>query len=163
MSTTIHLVWIFPILTKNNSPQGHLVSSAHHAVNTNTLASHTMTLPFHPAALWKAPPTAKGVTNVVEYLPPFDKVTSQMVAAGAFARPLLADTTRSLLHMFADVDLLSRVVSEVYNAAAYFRREMEAFSTTVKARTFDSTGLSQGMPFVWQVLDPNVAPYSVTI
>lgn len=125
----------------------------------------TMTLPFHPAALWKPLPTTKGgaATNVVEYLPSFDKVTAQLLAGGSFARPLLVDTPRTLAHMFDDMDLISRMSDGVYAAAANFLTTMETFSATVAARAFGADGLCQGMPFVWQALDPNVAPYSVTI
>lgn len=86
-----------------------------------------------------------------------------MVINGVFARPLLVDTDRTLLHMFDDADMLALMNKATNTAAATFQSTMAAFSETVSARTFDSNGLSQGMPFVWQALDPNVAPFSVTI
>lgn len=145
-------------------PQAHLASTAHHAVNTNELASVSMTLPFHPAALSKALPTTKGGnTSVVSYMPSFAKCTQQLVINGVFARPLLVDTNRTLVHMFDDAEMLALMNEETNTAAATFQSTMEAFSDIVSARTFDSDGLSQGMPFLWQALDPNVAPFSVTI
>lgn len=139
------------------------MSTAHHAVNTNELSSISMTLPFHPAALSKPLPTTKGNTSVASYLPSFERCSEQLVINGVFARPLLVDTNRTLLHMFDDADMLALMNEATNAAAAKFQSAMEAFSATVSARKFDSDGLSQGMPFLWQGLDPNVAPFSVTI
>jgi len=66
-------------------------------------------------------------------------------------------------YQFADDAMLKRMNVNTRNAAATFKKTMDAFSSTVKARKFDSKGLSQGMPFVWQGLDPNVAPFGVTV
>ncbi|KUI65625.1 Linoleate 11-lipoxygenase [Cytospora mali] len=147
----------------------HLASTAHHTVNTNELLSISSTLPFHPPALYSPIPTTKGLgsssnssSSVVDFLPPFDKVVTQLTFAGLFARPLLVDTDRSLLHMFDDEDMLARMNGETQAAAAKFKGTMQAFSDEVGARAFDGEGLSQGMPFVWQALDPKVAPYSIT-
>lgn len=122
-----------------------------------------MTLPFHPSALYSEIPTTKGNTSVVSFMPPYEKCTAQLYASGFFARPLLADTNRTLLHMFDDDALLVSMNDDIAPAAAKFKATMEAFSEVVSNRTFDANGLSQGMPFVWQALDPNVAPYSITI
>lgn len=64
--------------------------------------------------------------------------------------------------MFDDPVLLAGLKSESTEAAAAFKASMQQFSDEVGARGFDGEGLSQGMPFVWQALDPNVAPYSIT-
>jgi arachidonate 15-lipoxygenase (second type) / 8-lipoxygenase (S-type) len=64
--------------------------------------------------------------------------------------------------MFDDKNLLNRMNPKTRAAAATFKQKMQAFSDEVSSRTFDADGLSQGMPFVWQALDPNVAPYSIT-
>lgn len=64
--------------------------------------------------------------------------------------------------MFDDPVLLAGLNAETAAAAATFQSSMQQFSDEVGARTFDDEGLSQGMPFVWQALDPNVAPYSIT-
>lgn len=142
----------------------HLGSTAHHAVNTNELLSLSLTLPFHPPALYLSVPTSKGgSTDVAAFLPPFSQAVTQLSLAGLFARPLLANTNRSLLHMFDDPDMLARMNPRTEAAAAGFKAAMEAFSDRVAARGFDEQGLSQGMPFVWQALDPRVAPYSATI
>lgn len=65
--------------------------------------------------------------------------------------------------MFDEPAILNRMNVNTRNAAATFMNSMNSFSSKVKARTFDSKGLSQGMPFVWKALDPNVAPYGVTV
>ncbi|KAJ0108602.1 manganese lipoxygenase [Diaporthe amygdali] len=142
----------------------HLASTAHHAVNTNQLLSVSSTLPFHPPALYSPVPNTKGGdTDVVAFLPSFEQVVTQLSFAGLFARPLLVNTNRSLTHMFDDADMLAKMNPQTTAAAATFKSAMEAFSDRVSARGFDAQGLSQGMPFVWQGLDPRVVPYSVTI
>jgi arachidonate 15-lipoxygenase (second type)/8-lipoxygenase (S-type) len=65
--------------------------------------------------------------------------------------------------MFADDAMLKRMNANTRTAAATFKKTMDSFSSTLKARKFDSKGLSQGMPYVWTALDPNVAPFGVTV
>lgn len=65
--------------------------------------------------------------------------------------------------MFNDAAFLGDTNAATKAAAATFTDSMTAFSVEVKGRRFDADGLSQGMPFVWQALDPAVAPFSVTI
>lgn len=143
----------------------HLGSTAHHAVNTNELLSVSSTLPFHPPALYSPVPATKGGSDpdAAAFLPPFSQVITQLSFAGLFARPLLENTNRSLLHMFEDPGMLARMNPATERAAGVFKAAMEAFSDSVAARGFDARGLSQGMPFVWQALDPRVAPYSITV
>lgn len=140
----------------------HLASTAHHVVNTNELLSVSSTLPLHPPALYSPVPTAKGHGSAVSSLPPLDKVVTQLTFAGLFARPLLAGTERSLVHMFDDEDMLGLMNEGTRAAAGAFRGKLEAFSDEVGGRAFDAEGLSQGMPFLWQALDPRVVPYSIT-
>ncbi|KAJ4388073.1 hypothetical protein N0V93_008678 [Gnomoniopsis smithogilvyi] len=141
----------------------HLSSTVHHAINTNELLSLSATFPMHPGALYQPLPTTKGKTSVVEFLPPLYKVLVQFELEALFARPLLANSSRSLLNMFNDSTFLSATNTATRTAAAIFTSSMKAFSEKVQIRTFDDDGLCQGMPFVWQALDPAVAPYSVTI
>jgi len=141
----------------------HLISTSHHTINTNELGRISATLPFHPAAIYKQPPTSKSNdTDVASYLPPLDKCVSQFTTSGLFARPNLIGTDRALMHMFDNSTLLHRMNGQVNAAADEFRNSMKAFSDEVSARTFDADGLSQGMPFVWKDLDPNVAPWGIT-
>lgn len=66
-------------------------------------------------------------------------------------------------YQLADDAMLKRMNVNTRNAAATFKKTMDAFSSQIQAREFDCEGLSQGMPFLWQGLDPNVAPFGVTI
>ncbi|EMD01099.1 hypothetical protein BAUCODRAFT_61447 [Baudoinia panamericana UAMH 10762] len=140
----------------------HLVSISHHTVNTNELLSLSSTLPFHPTALYAPLPTIKGNTSVVDFLPPFDKVLEQLTLTALFARPQFVGTNRTLMHMFDDQAMLGKMNAQTRSAASAFMSSMQAFSSQVSGRTFGSDGLSQGMPFIWQALDPNVAPFSLT-
>ncbi|KAK5117547.1 hypothetical protein LTR62_004969 [Meristemomyces frigidus] len=140
----------------------HLASTSHHTINTNELLSISSTLPFHPPALYKPLPTAKGVTDVVDYLPPLPQILAQFTIGALFARPDFVGTNRSLLHMFDGQTFLSKTNAQTRAANGAFMSAMQGFSFQVSSRTFDADGLSQGMPFVWQALDPNVMPYSIT-
>ncbi|KAK4890952.1 hypothetical protein LTR27_010401 [Elasticomyces elasticus] len=91
-----------------------------------------------------------------------DALTHRLTVGALFARPKSAGSTRTILHMFDGSSLLARMNSQTRSAAATFMDTMRRFSSEVSSRTFDAAGLSQGMPFVWQALDPNLAPYSVT-
>ena len=140
----------------------HLASTAHHVANTNELLEVASTLPFHPPSLYKEIPTQKGITHLADWEPPFPKVLEQFAVAALFARPLLVNTNRTLIHMFDDPQLLSRTNAPTTQAAATFKSAMTALSAKISARGFDANGLSQGMPFVWKALNPNVQPYSIT-
>ncbi|WPH04308.1 Hypothetical protein R9X50_00719700 [Acrodontium crateriforme] len=139
----------------------HLVSTSHHTSNTNELLDVSSALPFSPPALSQAPPTSKNIANVADYLPKLDKVLAQFTLAAVFARSAIAGTEKTLLHMFDDADMLSRMNSKTAKAAATFQSEMQAFSEEVRGRQFGADGLSQGMPFIWRALDPNVVPYYI--
>ncbi|USW50314.1 Putative lipoxygenase, lipoxygenase domain superfamily [Septoria linicola] len=141
----------------------HLSTSAHHAINLNQLITGAGALPFHPTALYKPIPTAKGVTDVASYLPPLEKCLGLIVVEANFARPLLAGTNRSLVHMFDDEKMLKRMNQATRDANAKFMAEMRVRSEVVRNRTFDQDGLSQGMPFLWKALDPEVIPWSLSI
>ncbi|KAK6514532.1 hypothetical protein TWF281_004730 [Arthrobotrys megalospora] len=141
----------------------HLVSTAHHVVNTNALITAGAVLPFNPGALFKPLPTTKGATDVAQYLPDVDKSLAYIFNTGLFSRPLLAGTDRTIVHMFDDPLMLLRMKPAVGAANTAFKNTMTARSTAVKNRAFDSNGLSQGMPFVWKTLDPDVAPWSLTV
>ncbi|KIW46985.1 uncharacterized protein PV06_02602 [Exophiala oligosperma] len=140
----------------------HLASTSHHTINTNELISVSSTLPFHPPSLYQPPPTTKGASNLAQYLPPLVKVEAQFGFAALFARPFFVGSNRTLMNMFNDQPMLNRMNPATQQAASTFFNTMQQFSGQVSSRNFDSNGLSQGMPFLWQALDPNVAPYSIT-
>jgi arachidonate 15-lipoxygenase (second type) / 8-lipoxygenase (S-type) len=140
----------------------HLVSSAHHTVNTNELLQVSSTLPFCPPALYRPLPTSKNAhLDPVDWLPAEDKALEQFVIGALFARPQFTGTNRTILHMFDDPDMLGRMNPATRAANDEFMSSMKEFSAKVSTRGFDADGLSQGMPFVWTALDPNVAPFSV--
>nr|QCS26861.1 putative manganese lipoxygenase [Didymosphaeria variabile] len=141
----------------------HLVSTVHHSVNTNNLISISATLPMHPASLYKPVPTIKGNTSVAQYLPPLQAALAQFQVDGIFARPLIANSNRSLSYMFDSPTLLGGTNRETRTAAAKFKETMQSFSKEIKARTFDKDGLSLGAPFIWRALDPEEAPFSLSI
>ncbi|KAK6349928.1 hypothetical protein TWF696_006187 [Orbilia brochopaga] len=142
----------------------HLVSSSHHAVNTNQLITGAGSLPFNPSALYQPIPTEKGgITNLAPFLPPPSQCVQMILNQANFARPLIAGTSRTMVHMFDDPVTLGRLNKKTKDANERFMAAMRAQSAVIKARTFDENGLSQGMPFVWQALDPDVMPFSLTI
>lgn len=150
-----------PILITQS--QAHLVSTAHHTVNTNELLEVSSALPFCPPSLYRPPPIRKREdTNPVDFLPPLSKALEQLTVGALFARPRLAYTNRTILHMFDDAAMLDRMNPETREANSVFMEAMWNFSADVSRRRFDRKGLSQGMPFVWRALDPKVAPYSVS-
>ena len=79
------------------------------------------------------------------------------------ARPLLENTNRSLSYMFDSPKFLNGTNRETRTAAEKFKEAMQAFSKKVQSRSFDEDGLSQGAPFIWRALDPEEAPFSLTI
>lgn len=87
------------------------MSTSHHTSNTNELLDVSSALPFNPPALSQPPPTSKNVANVADYLPKLEKVLAQFTLAAVFARPAIAGTEKTLLHMFDDADMLNRMNS----------------------------------------------------
>lgn len=156
ISTTSTLI---NILTQ----MAHLVSTAHHTANTDSLLNVAAVFPLHLNAIFRPVPTAKGVQNVVDYMPSLENCISQTVFAALFSRYDFQGTNRTLIHSYDDSAMLGRLNTETRQAAATFMSSMRQFSGEVESRAFDANGLSQGMPFIWKALDPNLAPYSITI
>lgn len=129
--------------------------------------SSPVDIQMHPVAFYAPLPSSKGTlaagTPITSFLPGLGKSISQILVTAGFSRPLIADTPRTLLHMFDDEVMLAGMTDSAVAAEEKFEEAMRAFSGVVAARTFDADGLSQGMPFVWRALDPNVAPFSATI
>ncbi|EWC45528.1 hypothetical protein DRE_05386 [Drechslerella stenobrocha 248] len=142
---------------------GHLVSSSHHTVNTNQVMTGGGVLPFNPSSLYRPIPTEKGAKDIASFLPPPRKSVEMIQSQANFARPAIAGTSRTLVHMFDDAGMLARMTGETRAANERFKAAMEAQSKVIKARKFNSEGLSQGMPILWQALDPDVVPWSLSI
>lgn len=145
----------------------YLVAVAHGVLNTNSPVASTASLPMHPLAFYRPLPTAKGTVasgeDLVAYLPPAAAAVGQIALLAAFNRPEFFGTDETLRHMFDDADALARTNPRTRDAEARFRDAMDRFSAVVAARGFDADGLSQGMPFVWNALDPNRTMYWITI
>jgi arachidonate 15-lipoxygenase (second type)/8-lipoxygenase (S-type) len=140
-----------------------LGSAAHHTLNTNDVAEAMAVLPFHPVALYQPPPTSKGVTDLIPYLPGVAASVGQISVTALFSRPTFVRSDKSLSQMFNGQAFLQGTNPTVVEASACFTNEMLAQSEVVSSRKFDAKGLSHGMPFIWKALDPERAPYYFTI
>lgn len=65
--------------------------------------------------------------------------------------------------MFESPQFLGDIRGVLVKAAQKFKNQMMALSAVIEARTFDEEGLSDGMPFVWQALDPKRIPFFLNI
>jgi hypothetical protein len=140
-----------------------LGSAEHQTLNTNDISEASGSLPFHPFALYQPIPTEKGVNDIVPFLPNITQSVGQIGLTAVFARATFIDSSVSLTQMFNDSVMLARMNTQTTEAAATFQNEMLAFSGVVSSRTFDGDRLCQGMPFIWKALDPQRAPYYLTI
>lgn len=144
----------------------YLVSVAHQTLNTDVPVHSTATLPFHPLAFYKELPTEKGVDSIMPFMPNVTKSVTQIALLANFNRPGFIDSDFSLTEMFNNRTMLSAMNEETRKAAASFKTNLEDFSDDVQARVdrgFDEDGLSQGMPFIWNALDPRIAPYFLSV
>ncbi|RYP03080.1 hypothetical protein DL764_005389 [Monosporascus ibericus] len=145
----------------------YLVAVQHGVLNTNSPVASTASLPLHPLAFYRPLPTRKGTVSsgedLVTYLPPPKAAIGQIALLAAFNRPMFAGGDETIAHMFDDSDALRRMNPTTRDAETKFRAAMDEFSAVVAARKFDADGLSQGMPFIWNALDPHRASYWLTI
>lgn len=140
-----------------------LGSAAHQTLNTNDVSEASATLPFHPVSLYQPLPTEKGITDLIPYLPGASAAIGQISVTALFARPTFINSEKALSQMFNGTSMLPRMNEKVTQASVDFTNEMLAQSEVVSSRVFDAEGLSQGMPFIWKALDPQRAPYYLTI
>lgn len=146
----------------------YLVAVQHGVLNTNSPVASTASLPLHPLAFYRALPTERGTIasadELVAYLPPPAAAIGQIALLASFNRPEFLGTDQTLRHMFdLDADVRARLSEDTGRAADAFAEAMGAFAGVVGARGFDADGLCQGMPFVWNALDPDRASYWITI
>lgn len=140
-----------------------LGSAEHQTLNTNDISEASGSLPLTPFSLYQPIPTAKGVTDIIPFLPNVTQSVGQVALTAVFARPTFIDSSKALTQMFNDPILLARMNIKTAQAATKFQREMVEYSHVVSSRGFDGEGLCQGMPFIWKALDPESAPYYLTI
>ncbi|GAW13292.1 hypothetical protein ANO14919_026730 [Xylariales sp. No.14919] len=139
--------------------QAYLGGVVHGVMSTNGAIGDTTSLPFAPAGFRKPIPTEKGVKDIMEFMPTPEGAVWQVVTYAAANRYSWKDTNETLSYLFEDQAMLSKMTPQTRLAAKKFKSTMDAFSKEVRARTFDKDGLNRGMPFMWNVLDPNWAPY----
>ncbi|KAL8812408.1 MAG: hypothetical protein Q9200_001058 [Gallowayella weberi] len=141
----------------------YLTGVNHHVLNSNAPSELSGTLPFHPSAFYKPIPSAKGVEDLVSYLPNLNQSLNQVTLTLRFNRPTLPEEHGELVDMFAASSFLNGQGAVVQKAAVEFRGEMEKIGERVEGRGFDEKGLSQGMPFLWKVLDPRRIPFFLCV
>lgn len=140
-----------------------LAGVSHHVLNSNEPVVTSGVLPLHPSALYAPVPTKKGIVDIMPYMTPAEEAIKHIVLLARFNRPQLEASNETLLYMFSSDRLLRKCHAEVREAAYLFHKEMEGFSQKVRRRGFDAEGLSQGMPFLWQALDPSRIPYFLSV
>ncbi|KAI8630553.1 lipoxygenase [Xylariaceae sp. FL1651] len=137
----------------------YLGTVVHSVLSTDGAVGDSVSLPFAPSAFWKPLPTEKGATDIIQYMPQLYAAIKQVAILAAVNRAFWIDTNQTMSYMFDDDAMLSRMNRETNVAASRYKAAQNVFSTEVRARKFDQDGLSRGMPFMWNVLDPNWAPY----
>lgn len=137
----------------------YLSSVVHHTLNSQVLGEVSVVLPFHPMSLFVPVPTEKNATDLVQYLPPASIALEQIVFSAVFTRPQYFNSSQDLSHMFATATILEGFNNATAAAGTAFMETLDTLSDTIEARTFDTDGLAQGMPFAWKALDPRKAPF----
>ena len=141
-----------------------LTGVSHHALNSGTPASTSGVLPFHPAAMYAPLPVTKGgITSLMPFLPNVTDSLNQIALLIRFNRPKLEDSDGNLVHMFSSSKFLAGGCSAVAYAAKAFESEMLGISDRIASKTFDQDGLAQGMPFIWQSLNPSKIPFFLSV
>ena len=141
----------------------YLTGVNHHTLNSGSLAANSGVLPFHPAALYAPIPDAKGVESVLPYLPNTNASVNQATLFAGFVRPRLFGSNGDLESIFELPGFLAGASRKVKRAAAQLQSRLRAISNDIQTRSFDDEGLAQGMPFIWQNLDPGKVPFFLAI
>ncbi|KAI0404751.1 lipoxygenase [Xylaria palmicola] len=139
--------------------QAYLGGVVHGVLSTNGAIGDTTSLPFAPAGFRQPIPAQKGVKDLMAFMPTPEGAVWQVSTYAAANRAAWRNTKETISYMFDDDAMLGRMNGPTRAAAGAFKDAMNAFSTVVRARKFDKDGLNRGMPFIWNVLDPNWAPY----
>ncbi|KAI1826649.1 lipoxygenase [Xylaria intraflava] len=139
--------------------QAYLGAIVHGVTSTNGAIGDTTSLPYSPIGFRQPIPTAKGVKDIIPFMPTPEGAIWQVTQYAAASRAAWKDTNETISYMFQDETMLARMNPQTRDAAQRFKADMDGFSTVVRARGFDADGLNRGMPFLWNLLDPNWAPY----
>ncbi|KAF4502483.1 arachidonate 5-lipoxygenase [Fusarium agapanthi] len=140
------------------SHHAYLITILHGSLNTNSLVHYSAVLPMHPLSLYKPLPKQKGVSSLVPFLPDLEASIQHIALVASFNRGQIGNTTDSLDLLFEEPQFYSRINKEARAAVEVYSATLSRFSKDVKGRTLDGDGYSQGMPFVWNLFDPNTAP-----
>ncbi|KAI0193378.1 lipoxygenase [Xylaria flabelliformis] len=167
LETKAARVYDFPLIQTRQTiadvltHQAYLSVIVSNVMSTNGIHLNSMSLPFAPAGFLQPIPSKKGLTekDLMSFMPTPEGAVWQVSTYVVGHRPMWRDTNETLSHLFDDDTLLARTNYATRTAAAKFKATMMDFSSEVRARTFDENGLSLGMPFIFDALDPNYAPY----
>lgn len=124
----------------------------HNTLNGGDPVSVSASLPYHPASLHAPLPTEKGITDIMPWLPNITVAIGEIALFAKFNRPILESS--SFLNIFNDTAFLSSTNDAVREAANSFQVQMKSTSDTMRKRIFDANGLWNGMPSIWNALDP---------
>lgn len=142
---------------------GFIVSVGHHALNGGDPVGSKATLPFHVPALYAPIPEAKGVKDLLRFMPPAPNAVRYIGFIASFNRPFYETSARTLEHSFSQDQMLGRLNKATKDAAGKFLGSMQALSGKIRGRKFDKNGLSLGMPFIYRTLDPNYIPFFCSV
>jgi hypothetical protein len=137
----------------------YIVSVVHHSLNGGDPVGSKATLPFHLNALYAPLPTTKGVTDLLPFMPPPAEAVHYIGFLASFNRPFYVTTNRTLEDAFRNTTLLQRFNPETQEAGQSFFQSMLQLSSQILERTFNTEGLSTGMPFVYRALNPGYIPF----
>lgn len=140
------------------SHHSYIISILHGSLNSNSLVHYSAVLPMHPLSLYRPLPKDKGISSLVSFLPDLEASIQQISLVAAFNQAQMADTTDSLRFLFNETEFSSRINNKAHAAVEVYSATLSEFSKNVKGRKLGGNGLSQGMPFVWNVFDPSTAP-----
>ncbi|KAI9762126.1 MAG: hypothetical protein M4579_000606 [Chaenotheca gracillima] len=141
----------------------YLTGVNHNILNGGTICKAAGVLPFHPATMHHAIPTHKGVESLTPFLPGLKESLDQISLVIRFNRPYINETRNTVVHMFSGRSFLSGASEPILRAAMSFEADMLHVSDRIQARVFNGEGLSQGMPFLYQALDPRWIPYYLSV
>ncbi|GKT71533.1 arachidonate 5-lipoxygenase [Colletotrichum tofieldiae] len=136
----------------------YIISILHGSLNSNSLVQYSGVLPMHPLSLYHPLPVEKGIPSLLPFLPDMNASLQQISLLANFNQVPIASTTDSILFLFNEPTFRGRVNDKVRSAAERFSSTLEKFSNEVGARKLGLDGLSQGMPFVWNLFNPRTAP-----
>ncbi|TLS20887.1 uncharacterized protein PpBr36_10753 [Pyricularia pennisetigena] len=142
-----------------------LTGCAHHVLNQGEPVTASGVLPTHPAALYSPVPTSKNETSgdLLQWLPNADKAVEHVTLLARFNRPDVVPDNHTLRYVFAAPELLLGNGEQYKRANERYVGSMGRISEEIKARRFDESGLSQGMPFIWRALDPGAIPFYLSV